>query len=278
MTNLDPAAAADHPRLQRADGEGRISTQVHAGRTRLAALYQQGSAKIRLPNTHDASLQAVMINTAGGLTGGDHLRWRADAAPGARLVLTTPGCERVYRSTGDDARVETQLVGAAGSHIDWLPQETILFEGGRLNRIFEVDLAEAATLCAVEAVLLGREAMGEEARWAYLKDNWRIRRQGRLVHAESTALGGNPQFERDSLSLLDGGNAFATIVFIGPAPELKLQQVRALLPDGVRAAASAIGERLIVRALANSGLALRRIIVPILSHLAGGALPRLWSL
>ena len=264
------------PKHQRARGTGRIGTQVLDGRTRLTTLFQEGCAKIRLPHTHDKSLQAVLINTAGGLTGGDEVQWEADAAPGARMVLTTQACERVYRSLGDDATVSTRLKVRAGAHLDWLPQETILFEGGRLNRSLEVELEEGASLFAVEAILLGREAMGETARNARLTDNWRIHRNGRLIHAEATRLSADP-LERDGLSLLDGKLAFATLLYIGADAERKLDKARSLL--GAEAGASLIGERLVVRALAPSGLALRKTIAPIIAELSGaGTLPRLWHL
>lgn len=263
--------------LQRARGEGRVTTQLLDGRTRIAQLYQEGAAKIRLPNTHDNGLQAVLMNTAGGLTGGDHMEWRAEAAAGGHLVLTTPACERVYRSLGSDATVRTHLTAGAGARLDWLPQETMLFEGARLDRRLEVDLAEDATFLAVESVLLGREAMGEAARDARLADNWRIRRGGRLIHAEATRISGDAA-ERESLSLLSGALAFATILYVGADAARRLDAVRAL-PDRPGLGSSAMGERLIIRALAPSGLALRRLIVPIIAMLSGaGALPRLWSL
>jgi len=275
-----PVIASSHPgepSLQRARGEGRVSTKLLGGTTRIAELFQEGAAKIRLPHTHDASLQAVLMNTAGGLTGGDHMQWQASAAPGAHLVLTTPACERIYRSLGSDAQVETRLTAEAGARLDWLPQETILFEGARLSRRIEVDLAEDATFLAVEAVLLGREAMGEAARSARLADNWRIRRGGRLIHAEATRLTGDDT-ERESLSLLAGALAFATILYVGADAGRRLEAVRAL-PDQPGLGNSVIGERLIIRALAPSGLALRRMIVPIIAMLAGtGSLPRLWNL
>ena len=269
-------AAVALPRHQRARGIGRIGTQVLEGRTRLTTLFQEGCAKIRLPHTHDSSLQAVLINTAGGLTGGDEVRWEADAAPGARMVFTTQACERVYRSLGDDARVATHIRVGAGAHVDWLPQETILFEGGRLNRALEVDLDDGASLFAVEAILLGREAMGEAARNARLTDNWRIRRGGRLIHAEATRLSAD-SIERDGLSLLDGKLAFATLLYVGADAERKLERARTML--GRDAGASLIGERLVVRAVAASGLALRKVIAPIIAELSGaGTLPRLWHL
>ena len=269
------AEAEPLPFLQRARGEGRVIASVRDGKTEIASLYQEGAAKIRLPHTHTDALQAVLMNTAGGLTGGDHLRWTMVAQPGAKLVMTTPACERVYRSTGAEARVENRLVAHEGAHIDWLPQETILFEGSRLTRGLEVDLDEGATLTAVEAVLLGREAMGEAARNARLRDNWRIRRNGRLIHAEATVLRGE-SVERDGGSLLAGALAFATVLHISPGAERKLEAVRALLPES--GGASVIGERLTVRLLAPSGLGLRRSLAPIIALLSSaGSIPRLWT-
>jgi len=270
------AAAAPLVHHQRAEGTGHIATQLQDGRTRLKTFFQEGCAKIRLPNTHDESLQAVLINTAGGLTGGDRVDWQVDAAPGTRMVLTTQACERIYRSTGADAQVATRLRVGEGAQLDWLPQETILFEHSRLDRALDVELADGARFCAVEAIVLGREAMGEDARTALLRDNWRIRRNGRLIHAEATQLSADTR-ERDGLSLLDGALAFATVLYVGDDAARKLEPVRQRLSG--RSGASLIGERLVVRAIAESGLALRKVIGPIVANLSGaGSLPRLWHL
>ncbi len=264
-------------RLQRASGTGRLSTKLRNGRTRLAQFFQAGCARIRLPRTHGEALEAVLINTAGGMAGGDRIEWIAEAGPRTRLVLTTQACERVYRSTGDEAHVSVTLRVGAGAHADWLPQETILFEGSRLRRSLEVHLEAGAGFTAAESVILGREAMGEAARSAQLVDRWRIFREGKLVHAEDTRL--TEAFERDLPSLLAGNRAFATIVAIAPDKERKLERLRAAIPPGACAAASIAGERLILRVLAPSGLALRRILIPAISLLSGaGALPRLWTI
>ncbi|MEQ1769619.1 MAG: urease accessory protein UreD [Devosia sp.] len=262
--------------LQRARGIARVHAVARDGITEIATLFQEGCAKVRLPHTHDASLQAVLMNTAGGLCGGDHIQWQVEAAPQARVVVTTPACERGYRSVGGIARIENRLTAGEGAVLDWLPQETILYEGGKLDRRLDVDLAKGARFTAVEAVLLGRAAMGETAPGATFTDTWRVRRNGRLIHAEATRLGGTAT-ERGGLSLLAGAAAFATILHIAPDAERRLDAVRALLPE--TAGASVIGERLVVRAIAASGLALRRTIAPIIAVLSGaGALPRLWHL
>lgn len=264
--------------MQRARGIGRITTKRRDGATHLQTLYQEGCAKIRLPHTHDRSLDAVLINTAGGLTGGDHMRWEAEITAGSRATITTQACERIYRSTGATAEVETRIAVGPDAHLDWLPQETILFAASRFRRRIDIDLALGAGLTAVEAVLLGRDAMGEDARDAMFRDTWRIRRAGRLVHAEATQIDGS-DLARDNPALLAGMRAFATILHLGPNLAERLEQVRALLPAGTHAAASVTGERLVIRAMANSGLALRRTIVPILGALSrAGSLPRLWHL
>ena len=279
QTNKDPAPLGEKAatRHQRAEGVGRVSAQLHGTTTRLKELYQDGSAKIRLPRPASEALEAVLMNTAGGLTGGDRFEWTVEAGPGAAISVTTPACERVYKSASGPAVVHNHLVIGTGGHIDWLPQETILFEQSRLNRRLDAELAEGATLTALEAVLLGREAMGEAARSALLDDHWRISRGGKLVHAEANRLSAS-DLERDALSMLAGNNAFATLVHIADNAEMRLAGVRSLIPTEARAAASAVGERLVVRILAPSGLALRRLITPLLMELSTGrALPRLWT-
>ncbi len=264
--------------MQRARGRGRIAVKTLHDRTKLDTLFQEGCAKIRLPRTHGKAIEAVLINTAGGLTGGDDLRWEANAEAGSRLVLTTQACERVYKSMGDVAHIECRLSAGAGAHLDWLPQETILFEDSRLDRTLEVDLDEGATFTAVEAVLLGRAAMGEAARSARMSDRWRIRRNGRLVHAEALRLTGSDD-ERDGIGLLAGNHAFATVLAITPDADRRLHHVREILAGTRFAAASAIGERLVVRIAAPSGMALRKSLAPVLALLSGtGALPRLWTI
>lgn len=267
--------------LQRARGRASISTKQRDDQTRLDTLFQDGCCKIRLPNTHSASLEAVFINTAGGITGGDHMQWEADVASKGHLVVTTQACERSYRSTGEVAQVETRLSVGVNAHIDWLPQETILYDGSKLDRRLNADLADGATLTAIESVLLGRDAMGEDARDALLRDNWRITRNGRLLHAEATTLSAK-KAERDGISLLAGNKAFATILHVAARSDRAdalLRKVRNAFPQDRSIAASANGQRLVIRAMAESGLALRRMIVPVLIELTGaGSLPRLWHL
>jgi urease accessory protein len=263
------------PRLQRAEGEGRIRVDALRGDPRLHRLYQEGCAKIRLPRDAEAlGIEAVLINTAGGLTGGDRLTWRAEADAGARLTLTTQACERIYRSNGDAARVQVQLTVGPGAELHWAPQETLLFDEGSLERSFEADLAADARLLAVEAVVLGRTAMGEQVRNGRLRDRWRVRREGRLVFADDLRIEGEVARLTAAAPLLAGGCAFASLLLVADDAEQRLAAVRDAL--GATGGASAFDGKLFARLVAGDGRALRRALVPALEALRGAALPRVW--
>ena len=164
-----------------------------------------------------------------------------------------------------------------GAHIDWLPQETILFEGSRLDRQLDVELLDGATLTAVEAVLLGREAMGEAARERPPARQLAHPAQRQADPCRSDGAERRSGRSATSLSLLDGAVAFATVLHVAPDAERRLDAVRALLPES--GGASVVGERLTVRLLASSGLALRRSLSPIIALLSSaGSIPRLWTL
>ncbi|MCF3640919.1 urease accessory protein UreD [Rhizobium sp. TRM95111] len=269
---------ADGQRAQRARGTGRLVTKTLAGRTRLDRFYQEGCAKIRLPQSFDAAMEAVLINTAGGLTGGDHLDWHFDAAAGTRLVLTTQACERVYKAMAGTATVEVVIRVASGARADWLPQETILFDRASMTRRLSVELAEDAEFLAVEAVLLGRKAMGEAMETGLFRDSWRVRREGRLVHAEEARLSGDVAALSARRAVLDGNCAFATILFCSPRAEAMIAPLRREFGDRI-AGLSVWQDKLVARLVAADGFSLRKMLIPVISHLRnGGAVPKVWTL
>lgn len=268
-----PASLPALPVLQRAHGAGRITVRAEGGRTRLSRLYQDGCGKIRLPRGGD--VEAVLINTAGGLTGGDRMDWAAEAGPGAALTLTTQACEKIYRARDGVAEVRTALTLGEAAEVHWLPQETILFDEGALSRRLEADLGDGARLLAVEAVVLGRTAMDETVRQGRLRDRWRIRREGRLVFADDLRLEGPVADMSAKAPVLAGGRAFASILLVDDEAGRFLAPLRAAL--GPLGGASAFDGKLFARLAAPDGFALRRALLPALEILRDGrALPRVW--
>jgi urease accessory protein len=266
------------PRMQRAEGTVRVSIRQRAGASRLETLFQEGCGKARLPTPAGGlAPEIILINTSGGLTGGDRFSLNIDIQPDARATVTTQACERIYRSTGDDARVTNTLKVAAGSRLAWLPQETILFDGGKLARRLEVDLEAGSELLAVEAVLFGRAAMGETVKSGSLHDRWRVRQDGRLIFADDFRVLGDVAGQLSAPVSIAGKNAMATVLLCAPEPEQFLDSVRAIIGDD--GGASAWNGKLLVRIVCENGLALRRRLEPLLSLLNHGEpLPKVWRL
>ncbi|MGZ3309607.1 MAG: urease accessory protein UreD, partial [Xanthobacteraceae bacterium] len=174
-------AAADTARTfaaNRAIGRIALAVRAKAGVTRRARVREEGSLRVRFPGAASAELEAVIVNTAGGVAGGDRFALDVTVEPGARLVVTTAAAEKVYRTLDPDATIDVTLTLGAMSSLAWLPQETILFNRARLRRTINIDLAEDARLLLVEAIVFGRAGMGEAVDDAGVFDRWRLHRGG----------------------------------------------------------------------------------------------------
>lgn len=271
--DLSQATHRLHPAPQRARGEARL--RVGAG-GRLEVLRQAGSAKLRFCAAADGVREAVMINTAGGLTGGDRFAWTIELAGGARCRVTTQACEKAYRAaTEDPAETRVTFAVAAGSSLEWLPQETILFDGSRLARRFDVRLEPGARLLAVEPVVLGRHAMGETMIRAHLRDRWRVQWGEQLIFADEVRLDADASIAGRP-GLLRGAAAFALVLLVAEDAEDRLDAVRESL--GAGGGASAWDGKLICRIAAADGLSLRTTLMAVMTALRDGAPPpRIWT-
>lgn len=274
---LAPGGASEPPVRQRSYGAARIGTALHGGVTRLDDLAESGALRVRLPRG-GAGLEAVLVNTAGGMACGDRFTIAATAGPGTRLTLTTPAAEKVYRSDGPEAEVEVRLAVAEAARLDWLPQETILFDRARLARRYEVDLAPRSTFLSFEALVLGRLAHGDAMAEGRLTDHWRIRRGGALVYADALRLAGPIAALLDRPAVAAGHRVLASVLYIAPDAESRLDEARALLEGaGGDCGASAWNGLLAARFLARDAEALRRAAMPLIGALRGAPLPRVWG-
>src|SRR6267378_321471 len=174
----------------RARGSVRFDVHLLEGVTRRRHLHESGSLRVRFPSPEAEGLSAVFVNTAGGIAGGDRFDIDIATGEGSSLAVTTAAAEKVYRTDGPAAQLTIALKAAAGSHLAWLPQETILFDRARVLRRIDIDLAQSASLSLCEIVVFGRAAMGERMLHGQFVDRWRMRRGGRLVFAETIRLDG----------------------------------------------------------------------------------------
>lgn len=262
-------------RQPRARGALELTLKQGPAGTAIDRFRTSGATKVLFPRTRP--FQAILINTAGGLTGGDRFDLAVSAGQGTDAVLTTQAAERAYRALEGAARVTTRLILGAGARLAWLPQETILYQGSALDRRLEIDLASDARLLMVEPLLFGRLAMGERLTRLHLRDRILLRQAGRPLYADALHLSGDAEAQLSRAPAARGARAMASLVFRAPEAPARLEAVRALLPTTGGASLLA-PDLLVARLLAPDGFELRRALVPILETLKGAALPRSWSL
>jgi urease accessory protein len=275
--------------LPRAQATVRLSFKsqsgVRDGATVLDTLHQAGAGRARFPNPSEggagAQAQAILLNMAGGLTGGDRFDVDLGLSVGAKATVTTAAAEKIYRSLhGDPAHIQLDARLADGAALLWLPQPTILFDRAVLERRTSIDLAPGATLLAAECLIFGRAAMGEDVVSGGVADPWRIRRGDRLIYADTLRLSGSVAEALDRPAVLSGARATATVIYVAADAGQRLEAVRELIAakgGGASIGASAWGEILLLRGLAKDGRTLQVALRPVIEALSGRLLPRIWQ-
>lgn len=277
---FDAASPSDRAGLQRAVGTLRVACKRRDGLTVLDRLHQQGCLKARFPRPDRGEwTTAVTLNTSGGIAGGDRLDLAFDMAADTRATIVAQAAERFYRAIPGTApsRVRTRIAVAAGASVEWLPQETILFDRCALDRQLDIELAPDAWFLGVETLVFGRAAMGERIACCHLRDRISLRRAGRLVWHDAIRLDGAVDAVLHSAAGAGGNRAVATMLCVGPGAEAWLDAVRAAL-DGIEAGASAWNGMLLARLIAPDSATLRRGVIAALSVLrTGRPMPRVWN-
>ena len=261
----------------RAVGRVALAVAAAAGESRRARVHEAGSLRVRFPNgTSRATLDAVIVNTAGGMTGGDRFDIDIAVGAGARLTVTTAAAEKVYRSLGPDTQVGVKADIGPGGALAWLPQETILFDQVRLRRTIDIELARDAKLVLAEAIVFGRSAMGEAVLQGHLFDRWRVRIGGALAFAETLRLDGAIAEKLAQRAIAAERVAVASVLKI-PGDDGAVAAVRAMEKDFAgEVGVSAWNGLAVARLVAPDGAALRRDLIGVLTALGAGPLPRLW--
>lgn len=274
---MQSVSAADRLIFDANRGDGRVAFSVaaHRGVTRRRVVHERGPLRVRFPNVEGGALEAVIVNTAGGITGGDALAVKIDVGRGAQLTAGTTAAEKIYRSTGADASLSVRLSVQSAGRLCWLPQETILFDRARLSRRIDIDVAHGASLIMTESLVFGRTAMGEAVTEGRVLDRWRVSYGGRLVLAENVRLDGAIAERLAHPAVGKTSRAVATLL-IAPGDEAVVTQVReSCTAFRGEAGMSAWNGIAVARFCAPDGAALRHDIMTMLAALRV-ALPRLW--
>jgi urease accessory protein len=265
--------------LPRTEGSIRLGFTRRGAASHIDVLHQAGAARVRFPGPAGGGIEAVLHNTAGGLTGGDRINVAVALAEASEATVTSAAAEKIYRARDHQAaelRVELTLLG--GARLFWLPQPTILFNGARLERRTEVAVAGNGSLLALEILIFGRAAMGEQVTLGAVHDMWRVRREGALVFAETLRLKGAIGENLQRKATFAGARAPALLLYVAPDAVGRLGEAQARV-QAIRstAGASAWNGLLVVRALAEDGGMLQREMGALAEWLGARPLPRVWQ-
>jgi urease accessory protein len=271
--------------LQRAEGSGRIVLSGSDKGTRVMDVFQRAPIRIMFPRTADDALdEAVLVNTAGGIAGGDRLEMDVTALGNASIAVTSQAAEKVYRALDEPARITTRLKAYEVAKLAWLPQETIVFNWGRLCRDTEIELSSTAELLALEWLVLGRTAHGEDMVGGHITDSWRVKKDDRLIWADSFRITDETFAHLHRKALLSNCRAVGTLIYSGPDPGARLEFLRDVVRSlECQCAATSVGGLIIVRfaarVLYDLRVALHNFLEQFSRELGGGPfrVPKMWS-
>jgi urease accessory protein len=271
--------------LQRAQGFARIVLSGSEKGARIMDVFERSPLRVMFPRTAGGAVEeAVLINTAGGIAGGDRLESGVTALPDAFIAVTSQAAEKVYRALSEPARMATKLTACEAAKLAWLPQETIVFNCGRLIRETEIELSSGAELLALEWLVLGRGAHGEEMVGGHIIDSWRVKKDGRLIWADSFRVTDEmfPYLHRKAL--LSNCKAVGTLIYFGPHLATRLEFLRGVAPSlKCHCAATSVAGLLVVRFAARVSydlrVALRSLLEQFGRELGPGPfrVPKMWS-
>ena len=257
---------------------GRLGLRLKEGspKSSIVDLHEAGGYRLKFPRAN--LCEAIIVNTGGGLAGGDHFHFDLALDKGAKAVVSTQSAEKIYRADAEAAEIRLDFTLADQSALYWVPQESILFDGARFCRKMQVNLAPSACFAAFEGFVFGRQAMGEMVHKALIADDWMIRRDGRLIYAERLRLSGDIATRLARPALGHDARMSATFLYVSPDAETRLDEARSLLESYQGFwGASAWNGLLCVRFLDSEPARLRRQGILFLQSFFGFALPRAWQ-
>jgi urease accessory protein len=271
--------------LQRANGFGRIVVSSSERGTFLTDVFQRSPVRVLFPRIGASSVEeAVLINTAGGIAGGDRLEFNVTALPNASLAVTTQAAEKVYRALNESSQITTKLKAGESARLAWLPQETIVFNRARLCRETEIELSSGAELLALESLVLGRIAHGEKIAGGYISESWRVKKDGRLIWADTFRTTEETFAHLRKKALLSDHTAIATLIYFGPNLPARLEFLRGIAVSlECDCAATSVGELIIVRFAAKLSIELGRALRILLQQFSRALgpgpfhVPKMWS-
>lgn len=282
MTDICEIDRPTDSALQRCRGAARLKLIRRQDSTAVGERFASAPLRWLVPRSDGAPIEIVIANVSGGVAGGDRLDVEVEAGPETDTTLTTQAAEKVYRALDTPSQITTRLRVGDGARLEWLPHETILFDGARLDRSMEIELSDGASGLFLESLVLGRAASGETFRRGSVVERWSINGSSVPLWRDCLLISNSEEFR--SPAGLSCHRALATLVYAGTDAQAQLDSVRAAAyRSGALAGASFVRGLLVVRVLAADPASLRNCVSEVASAIRsqlpgrGLAMPRVWS-
>jgi urease accessory protein len=261
-----------------------LEFERRGGRSVLASRRHDGPLIVQkaLHPEGDAVCHAIVVHPPAGIAGGDELLIDVAAAQGSSALLTTPGAGKWYRSAGRWATQRVRIQAAPSSTVEWLPQETIVYEGAMADIRFDADIADDARLLAWDVVCLGRTGSGEGFERGRCRLETRLTRAGKLAWLERGHIEPGSRLAASPAGL-GGHSVFGTMLVSAPAIEDEwIASCREAAPRNGEAAVTRVPGVLVARYRGDSSESARlyfndlwrRLREPVLGFAA--VEPRIW--
>lgn len=262
------------------EAELKLGFRQRGDKTTLARREHRGPLTVQRPFYPEGGVCHVyLLHPPGGVVAGDCLTIEAMVEHDAQALITTPAAGKFYRSGGGEARQTIHLAVAENACLEWLPQETIVYDGARLNATTYIELAEQSRFIGWEITALGRPAAGEGFSEGHAKLAWRIHCGGRLHYLERQYLDAEAFQARWGLS----GHSACGTMFVYPATPVHLAAVQDLIGEEPNLGVTLIEGLLICRALNRRADLLKGYFERVWGLVRGDVmgkevcLPRIWA-
>jgi len=273
------ADSVSDDQLQRSHGAARLAFANRNNRNSIVERYASAPVRILTPSVQGGIPEAVLANTSGGIAGGDTSHIDILVAQNAQALVTGQAAEKIYRSIDMPASIRTVIKIEDGSTLEYLPQESILFDGAKLNRAVNISLGARSCLLLSEMFVLGRWAMNEDFTRGIFLDRWSIDVAGQPIWREGLRVEGGLSSLSSSLGFANA-RALATIFYAGANAAEVLGLARDVI--GPMGGATIVRGMLVVRMLGNEAGMLKQQLSEIISIIRAAALgrpaevPRVW--
>ncbi|WP_347986613.1 urease accessory protein UreD [Methylomonas sp. AM2-LC] len=228
------------------EAELRLGFVYRANKTVMAHCEHRGPLTVQRPfYPEDKLCHVYLLHPPGGVVAGDRLNIAINVDENAQVLITTPAAGKFYRSVGKTATQTVSLTVAEQASLEWLPQETLLFEGAQLDSSCCINLGDNSTFIGWEVLILGRPAADEGFTQGFASLHWQIRRGGRLHYHERINLDAQAFTANWGLQ----NNASFGTLFACPVNSHQLSLVQDLIAEQPGRGVTLLDDLLICRAL-----------------------------